>query len=187
VPCRQSFDSHELADNLLDVPHIRASRKNENRHRPTYTDPEAAARKLLESCPIPIRIVFMNRLLVTALAVSLPTLANAADQFQILPLGVQMHTNNDFEHRALITNRTETGGWICSAHTHPVDLTVDAVFCTKAKIAGTMPAGPGILSQIPPSATLPGLWKVDQTDGKVTFCGAADDGAAWVCKQAEHQ
>ena len=109
----------------------------------------------------------------------------AADIYQILPLfsaqgvvgGVLLNT-----HAALFVN-VETGATThCFVRYNSAPRSGDQIFpfrgCAKSEVqVGSMPPGQATLAALsktpPPNDTrLPAIWKIDQSNGRVTFCGA---------------
>jgi hypothetical protein len=127
------------------------------------------------------------------------TQANAADVYQLHPLfsasGTQGGTLLN-SHFVLIVNTTTGETMHCMVRYRPEPRGGQEIFpfkaCTKSGMkTGSMPPGLAVLSALsnthPPNDTmLPAIWKIDQSTGRVTFCGAAGwtfDGAAleWQC------
>jgi hypothetical protein len=61
----------------------------------------------------------------------------------------------------------------------------DSIECSKAvNKVGTMPPGPAALSPFAhqTAAPYPAIWKIDQTNGTLTFCAATEVPAGgWLC------
>jgi len=120
------------------------------------------------------------------------TNAFAADQYQIIPLYSLAIQGRPQLHAALIVNETNGDNYTCSAFVHqepPIGF--DSIECSKAlnKI-GNMPSGPATLSPFAhqTAAPYPAIWKIDQTNGTLTFCAATEVPAGgWVCGAATLQ
>jgi hypothetical protein len=98
-----------------------------------------------------------------------------AAQYEIVPWGSQ-HANDQDWHGALIVNTTTGSMLSClsSANWNPPNAL--AGYCRRVTVtSGTMPVGPIAKSgfNAPQTAGWLGIWRVDQTNGAVTFCVSA--------------
>ena len=115
------------------------------------------------------------------------TKAFAADQYQIIPLYSVANPGRPQVHGALIINETNGDNYTCSAFVHqepPIGF--DSMECSKAvNKVGSMPPGPGALSPFAHQTASPyaAIWKIDQTNGALTFCAATEVPAGgWLCR-----
>jgi hypothetical protein len=132
----------------------------------------------------------MKPFLVAIFLSGLSTGASAANRYEAVPMRTTATGGNQYQYDALVTDEVATGGRYCRALENS-NFTVQTVSCWKATVSGgAMPAGHAVLSTAPLiSGTIDklGLWKVDQTDGAVTFCAANYNGTSWDCKIAVQQ
>ena len=135
--------------------------------------------------------------LAVSLAVALPfltTQAFAADKYQLVPIYSGGAGFQD-TYAALVVS-LDTGeisscsvSYNWSLRPSPGPELFPAHQCNKVTVAvGTMPPGPVFLPPLGPSGDVarfaqhPGLWKIDQSTGKVTFCASPGFGVAdWAC------
>ena len=114
------------------------------------------------------------------------TKAFGADQYQIIPLYSLAIQGRPQVHGALIINETNGDNYTCSAFVHQViPISFDSIECSKAvNKVGSMPPGPAALSPFDhqTAAPYPAIWKIDQTNGTLTFCAATEVPAGgWLC------
>jgi hypothetical protein len=114
------------------------------------------------------------------------TQAIAADQYQILPLSSAGYATKQV-HKTLLVDVMSGAVFGCTARF--ASLAAAEVSCSKIKVAaGSMPPGPSTLSTytLPYNAN-PAIWKVNQTNGDVTFCGTTAKDVPpleWLCAEA---
>jgi hypothetical protein len=114
------------------------------------------------------------------------TQAIAADQYQLIPLSSAGYATKQL-HKTLLVEVASGSVFGCSAHFQ--GLTAAEVSCSKIKVAaGSMPPGPATLSvYTTPYNAYPAIWKVNQTNGDVTFCGTTAANvppSEWLCAEA---
>ena len=99
------------------------------------------------------------------------TQAVAADQYQLLPLSSAGYATKQ-SHKALLVDVTTGNVFGCIAGFRGTNAA--EVSCEKIKVeAGSMPPGSATLSAYTiPYSGYPAIWKVNQANGDVTFCGA---------------
>ena len=140
-----------------------------------------------------MRLVFSLVILVIALPL-LSTQSFAADKYQLMPIYSGSAGFQDTYSALVVTLDTGeisscsvTYNWSLSPG--PGQELFSAHQCNKVTVAvGTMPPGPVFLPPLGPSGTPehfsqhPGLWKIDQSTGKVTFCASPGFGVTdWAC------
>ena len=116
----------------------------------------------------------------------------AAAQYQIIPVYVRDIGSGGRSHWALIINEGTGETRSCQATTQIKDPVVGYINCRKDTVeSGSMPHGPAAFSPVSPVSGGPSgpnaMWKVDQSNGEVTFCGTRSSwgyGLAWHCVQA---
>jgi hypothetical protein len=114
------------------------------------------------------------------------TEAFAGDQYQITPLYSVANPGRAQVHGALIIDVISGDNYTCSAFVHQeMPISFDSIECSKAvNKVGSMPAGAAALSPFAhqSAAPYPAIWKIDQTNGTLTFCAATEVPAGgWVC------
>jgi hypothetical protein len=112
--------------------------------------------------------------------------ATTADQYQITPLYSLAIPGRAQVHAALILNETNGDNYACSASVHQeMPIGFDSIECSKAvNKVGSMPPGPAALSPFvhQAAAPYPAIWKIDPTNGTLTFCAATEVPAGgWLC------
>ena len=119
------------------------------------------------------------------------TNAFAADQYQIIPLYSLAIRSRPQVHAALVINAANGDNYTCIASVHqepPIGF--ESIKCSKAENkVGSMPPGPAALSPFVhqtaapyPAAPYPAIWKIDPTNGTLTFCAATEVPAGgWLC------
>jgi hypothetical protein len=132
----------------------------------------------------------MRRTIVVLTILCGATRALAADKYQLFPWNASGGRGGDpGEHYSAIVLNTVSGelyGCNASLQTRP-PIKVFGIGCTKGEIKeGSLPPGPGIVTYGANSRlVMPGVWKVDQINGDVTFCGAPPDSTGltpnWYC------
>ena len=120
------------------------------------------------------------------LTVLCATKAFAADQYQIIPLYSLAIQGRPQVHAALIINEANGDNYACAALVHQeMPIGFDSIECSKAvNKVGPMPPGPAALSPFThqTAAPYPAIWKIDQTNGMLTFCAATEVPAGgWLC------
>jgi hypothetical protein len=110
--------------------------------------------------------IIFPALLVSSLAI--------ADEYQIVP--TLTHGSNIDRHEALAVNVTTGDTRVCSVSTQSdSEKYVRGLNCKALVIvSGKMPPGRAFPTayEYPKMAKGIGIWKIDQTTGAVTFCGA---------------
>jgi len=114
------------------------------------------------------------------------TQAFAADQYQIIPLYSIANPGQSQVHAVIIINETNGDNYTCLGLVHQeIPVSFGSIQCSKAvNKVGSMPPGPAVLSPFSrqTAAPYPAIWKIDQTNGMLTFCAATEVPAGgWLC------
>jgi hypothetical protein len=149
-------------------------------------------RVLGPSAKLPARWEGKMRSIFILSALLCATNAFAADQYQITPLYSLAIPGRPQVHTALIINETNGDNYTCSAFVHQeMPIGFDSIECSKAvNKVGSMPPGPAALSPFAhqSAAPYPAIWKIDQTNGMLTFCAATEVPAGgWLCGSSKLQ
>jgi hypothetical protein len=114
------------------------------------------------------------------------TQAFAADQYQIIPLYSIAYQGQLQAHAVIVINETNGDNYACLGLAHQeTPVSFGSIQCTRSvSTVGTMPPGPAVLSPFnhQTAAPYPAIWKIDQTNGMLTFCAATEVPAGgWLC------
>jgi len=102
--------------------------------------------------------------------------AYAADTYQIIPISISPEPGDASVYEAIVANILTGDIVSCEAvgQYYPGPK-VRRLTCVKAKlISGVLPSGPAVVTGNWNTTRYPaGIWKVNQTNGDVTFCAAS--------------
>ena len=119
-----------------------------------------------------------------AMSIAFTTSALADNEiYQIIPYFSRNLPNATTEYEAMILDKSNGESYRCLATSKQGKKPTLRLNCMKATVAsGSMPPGPGEASPILQSnAGYFGVWKVNQTNGEVTFCGTISNPNTWFC------